>query len=105
MGATKGSLYIQVIQTKFYMILPYLPNGAVSSFDFFLMHLTQGVVAFMKKEDKIKCARIIGVLDNGIPMLNHLGRSKFLKVCSSFLMGFNRGVYGTWCYGNNCYPD
>ena len=82
------------MQAKFYMILPHLPDSALSGFDYFLLHVMQCVVAFMNKDDKIKCTRIVGMLDKGIPMLNHLGRSKFLKFCSSFLLSFVRDILG-----------
>ena len=48
---------------------------------------------------------MIAVLDLGIPFLNHLGRSKFIRFCSSILVTFGKEIYGIWRRGPLCYPN
>jgi len=96
---------LKKIQLQLYKVLPHVPSKATKNFDIFLMFLMQMYVKFMSPKDRYWCTCIVAMLDLGIPLLNHLGRSKQIKFLTSFLMAFNREVYQKWRNTPNCYPN
>ena len=45
------------------------------------------------------------MLFTGVPYLNHLGRSKFLKIVNTILQGFKREIYCNWEAVADIYPN
>ena len=67
--------------------------------------MIQCFVGHIPNEKRFKSIRNLAVVFTGIPLLNHLARSKFLKFVTSLLQTFNRDFYGNWEAVQDCYPN